>query len=264
MIREPDDRIVIRHINPFRIVARRVKGNAERPIQPFREDLVLRGRIRSVRRAQHANPVATGFGDEDVAVRRRAGEARVAESFGKFLHRETLRHRQRRPLGRAHHPGVVAGRGRGEGGRQLFLDEIVFAPRSLPLPIVRVSATANGLNDLIIEGHPFRDLQRREKSDHIRAIGRIGHRHGHEGAGHRGQRVHQELVQRRGIPSDAEISQRLRVIKVRAGSGLSSNHTHQAWPLLGNHRVVGSQLRCMADGTANLKVSPPARSIAGG
>ena len=88
LVREPHDAARLADVDEARIRAGRIEGDAERPVEARREDLVDLRLARAVFRAQHAHAAGPALGDEEIAVRRGADQPRIVEAGLELLDAE--------------------------------------------------------------------------------------------------------------------------------------------------------------------------------
>ena len=111
-IGEAHDAVGLGDIDVTRVRPRRIEGDAERAVEPVGEDGGARRLGRAVGGAEHGDAAGAALGDEDVAVRRDAHDARLLEAGGEQADGEALRAPSaRRPRGAAtRHDGLAAER----------------------------------------------------------------------------------------------------------------------------------------------------------
>src|ERR1700726_1605073 len=76
------DRVGIPHVDPLRVWARGIEGNAVRPVETFREYLGALGLAVHAQPAENTDPAAASFCDEDIAGGCNTYDARCRETFG--------------------------------------------------------------------------------------------------------------------------------------------------------------------------------------
>ena len=109
-IREANDRVGVADVEPLRVAHRRIEGEPERFVQPGGEPFGHHGASVRADAAKNPNFADGALGDEQVAVRRRADEARVGEPAGVELDPESRRRLRPGVAWTGHHLGPVVGR----------------------------------------------------------------------------------------------------------------------------------------------------------
>ncbi len=262
VIGEADHRVVVGHVDPLRIVARRVEGDAEGAVEVVGEDLVLGGGIGPVGGAQDPDPVGAGLGDEDIAVRRHPQHAGIRKARGEEPDGESRGHRQGRAVRLLHHLGAVPRRRGTIRRREVGHQEMVFHARSGVVPIVGVRWRRDGGRRRRGES-AHRRGQCRQIGDDVAAIPGIGDGDRHGRSRDQGRRSGQEAVEGGGVPVQLGADHRLGVTESRARSGGASQDADQAGALFHDGGVARSQGVGMADGAVLLEVGFATDRIAG-
>ncbi len=107
-------------IEKLRVGAGRVEGEAEGCVEIVGENRAACRRRRAVRRAQYADPIAAGLGDEDVAVGGDPNDARRVQPAREKLHGEAGWHFERGTGRCRDDAGRIARRPAGIGCRHVF------------------------------------------------------------------------------------------------------------------------------------------------
>jgi hypothetical protein len=132
-IREAHDRIRVRHVDPLRVRARRIEGNAERLVQARGEHLLARLAI--LGRAQHPDAAGAALDHEYVAVGRNAHLARSFEPGGEQAHLESRRHHRLFGAGARGHPHKAGARRCLVRGRQIGCSDVTTQAGPIGPPV---------------------------------------------------------------------------------------------------------------------------------
>jgi hypothetical protein len=179
LVRESNDRIGVTDVDVRGLCAWRIKRDAERPIQPAREHFDFLRLAGGVEPSQHSDPVLSGFGDEEIAVWRRANNPRILEVFlvvqRDRIARERLRHRA---FGSRHHFRVVLRRLRRKRRGQIRHRDLVHHARPLVAVIRERRLGAILGTRLAVEGRQARGEQTTDAADTNQTRSKRSHHHG--------------------------------------------------------------------------------------
>ncbi|CDX27565.1 hypothetical protein MPL3356_70065 [Mesorhizobium plurifarium] len=141
-IGEAHDAIAVGDIDPLRLVARRVEGDAVRPGQALGEDRFLRRLRAAFRQAIDADLVRPAVGDEEVAIRRHAHDAGIFDAGSDQLGGEAGRKLWLRTLGAVGDAAAIGGGLRRIGFRLILRLQQPAHARAVGLPVAEGLFTA--------------------------------------------------------------------------------------------------------------------------
>ena len=134
-IGETDDGVGVGDIDPLRITAGRIEGDAERSVKPVREH-ARRRRLAGVR-PQHADTAGFAFGSEYVAVGRHANEPLMRKPGGEQGDLEARRNGRFLLLAAAHRIEKIGCRAGLIGGREVLRPDQPPRSRFIRAPIAK-------------------------------------------------------------------------------------------------------------------------------